>query len=98
MVPRGEFRANRTFGSLLFPLGDLVRCVESPPGDFAHLMVMDLDLIGHVLDERLRSIGFGLSIFASAKFFLFSREALFGEFRLTRSLQVVCRLAVSAYW
>ena len=61
-------------------------------------MVMDLDLIGHVLDERLRSIGFGLSIFASAKFFLFSREALFAEFRLARSLQVVCWLAVGAYW
>jgi hypothetical protein len=97
VVPRGEFRANRTFGSLLFPLGDLVRCVEFPPGDFAHLMVMDLDLIGHVLDERLRSIGFGLSIFASAKFFLFSREALFGEFRLSALLQVACWSPVSAW-
>jgi hypothetical protein len=47
------------------------------------------------LTGRLTSVA-GLALFAPLKFFLFSGEALFGEYRLSALLQVVYWLLVGA--
>ena len=61
-----------------------------PPSGFGHLMQPTSDAALTWYLNRLL-------IFASLIFFLFSREAKFGEFRLTRSLQVVCWLPVGVW-